>query len=167
MSQFRGSRHLPGKPPSSPLFDIAAVAIDVPLDQAVVKILSADEHRENFDQSLLDNFFHTRHKRCLVRGIAFFGTPFEGSKLADMAPFIGPAIGLRTGPGSFISALKVKDPQVQAIIHSFDIVRREPSNRIRLVIFFEKKAMGKYFLKTMVSTLVCALWKPNSLTKRR
>ena len=89
--------------------------------------------QENHRQALL------KSGKCLVRGITFFGTPFHGSRLANL---LAPFVQLARGNKQLVSRLKVKNPDVTTIIERFNQLRAESGYDIPIVCCYEKLPLG-------------------------
>lgn len=128
-------------------FDEFAGQLSKP-SQMLVTLLNRQRPINTFEDSFANRFFHHRNDRCLVRGITFFATPFEGSILANV---IAPIVHLFSGKTTFVASLTLKNSQRRRMVKEFDESRLKQETRIGLRIFYETKKVKKLFIKTMVS----------------
>ncbi|KAK0611978.1 hypothetical protein B0T14DRAFT_548929 [Immersiella caudata] len=97
--------------------------------------------------------------QCLVKGIFFFGTPFEVSKLANYASRI---VKFLKGNTALVDSLQVKSSDLTAIVTKFNQLRSGAETKIPLIIAFEslpmygvkfvtepESAMGSFNLQTI------------------
>ncbi|KAK3951028.1 hypothetical protein QBC32DRAFT_344984 [Pseudoneurospora amorphoporcata] len=104
--------------------------------QALIHALSEDSHRLERFQDCQSTFFNG--EECLVKGIFFFGTPFEGSRLARYASRIAKFLH---GNGTLIDSLSIQSEDLNTIIARFDQMRNNPRTRIPIVIAYEMEPM--------------------------
>jgi hypothetical protein len=70
----------------------------------------------------------------------FFGTPFDGTKLAN---FASPIVKFLRGNNAIIESLKVRSTELRAIVEKFNQLRSNPETRIPLMITYEMRPMFK------------------------
>ena len=86
---------------------------------------------------------HELHKlntpsgECVVKGIVFFGTPFQGSRLANLAGRLSFVLRVLPVNMSFIEHLRLKDAAVDKLVSEFDALSRQM--KLQLLIFYEQK----------------------------
>lgn len=86
---------------------------------------------------------HELHKlnapsgECVVKGIVFFSTPFQGSRLANLAGRLSFLLRVLPVNMSFIEHLRLKDATVDKIVSEFDDLSRQM--KLPLLIFYEQK----------------------------
>lgn len=124
---------------------LGGAKVNKPLFQAMIYVLDDPQYSE-----LRQHFVHSRTGKCLVRGIVFFGTPFEGSWLANV---FAPIIKLWQGDSSFVMSLRIKNHDVASIVSKFEDVRSKKDYEIPLTIFYEKKKLKKFIFQVLVSSL--------------
>ena len=83
------------------------------------------------------NKLNTQSGECVVKGIAFFSTPFQGSRLADVAGSLSFLLRVLPVNMSFIEHLRLKDATVNAIVDQFDALSRQME--LPLLIFHEQR----------------------------
>ena len=80
---------------------------------------------------------NTQSGECVVKGIAFFGTPFQGSRLANFAGRLSFLLRVLPVNMSFIDHLRLKNATVKEIVDEFDALIRRMN--LPLLIFYEEK----------------------------
>ncbi|KAK0718730.1 hypothetical protein B0T21DRAFT_55204 [Apiosordaria backusii] len=75
-----------------------------------------------------------QNDECLVKGIFFFGTPFEGSKLADNASLI---LKFLNKNSHLLDSLKAKSNELADIVAKFSQLRSQPHTNIPILIAYE------------------------------
>ena len=80
---------------------------------------------------------NTQSGECVVKGIAFFGTPFQGSRLANFAGRLSSLLRVLPVNMSFIDHLRLKNATVKEIVDEFDALIRRMN--LPLLIFYEEK----------------------------
>lgn len=80
---------------------------------------------------------NTQSGECVVKGIAFFSTPFQGSRLADVAGSLSFLLRALPINMSFIEHLRLKDATVNTIVDQFDALSRQME--LPLLIFHEER----------------------------
>ncbi|KAK3330784.1 hypothetical protein B0H66DRAFT_74682 [Apodospora peruviana] len=104
--------------------------------QALITALRNDGNRTERTEEYRKIFF--QNGLCLVKGVFFFGTPFEGSKLANNASRI---VKFLRGNEALIESLKVHSSELAAIVGKFDQVRSNPDTKIPILIAYEMRPM--------------------------
>jgi hypothetical protein len=90
-----------------------------------------------------------RGGKCNVKGIVFFGTPFQGSDMANVASYAGGLLRLLGGNSALISNLKSKSEGLTTITERFKQVQNIYG--INLIIYYESEPLHKRLLPFMVS----------------
>ncbi|KAK4197803.1 hypothetical protein QBC40DRAFT_308773 [Triangularia verruculosa] len=75
-----------------------------------------------------------QNDECLVKGIFFFGTPFEGSKLADNASLM---LKFLNKNSPLLDSLKAKSNELADIVARFNQLRSHPHTNIPILIAYE------------------------------
>ncbi|KAJ4402710.1 hypothetical protein N0V85_005256 [Neurospora sp. IMI 360204] len=104
--------------------------------QALIHALSEESHRLEQFQDCQSTFFNG--EECLVKGVFFFGTPFEGSRLARYASRI---VRFLHGNDTLIDSLSIQSEDLNTIVARFDQMRNNPRTRIPIVIAYEMQPM--------------------------
>ncbi|KAK3497159.1 uncharacterized protein B0T23DRAFT_437943 [Neurospora hispaniola] len=104
--------------------------------EALIHALSKESHRLERFQDCQSTFFNG--EECLVKGIFFFGTPFEGSRLARYASRI---VKFLRGNDTLIESLSIESEDLNTIVARFDQMRNHPRTRIPIVIAYEMQPM--------------------------
>jgi hypothetical protein len=110
-------------------------------------------------EELKQKFFHSKTGECLVKGIFFFGTPFDGSWLAT---FAAPIISAFRCSETFLGNLKPKNKGTARTRASFLKGRDRAGCNISLVIFYEEKMMKQAGIHVPVSLPPSASFIPGS-----
>jgi hypothetical protein len=76
--------------------------------------------------------------QCLVKAVFFFGTPFEGSKLANFASKIVKFLG---GNGALIDSMKDHAKDLATIVGQFNQIRNDEETKIPIFIAYEKQPL--------------------------
>ncbi|GAB1311439.1 hypothetical protein MFIFM68171_01649 [Madurella fahalii] len=76
--------------------------------------------------------------QCLVKGIIFFGTPFEGSKIANFAHKFVKVLG---GNDTLIDSLRTKSDVLAELVGKFNQLRSHPETGFPIIIGYEKSPM--------------------------
>ena len=85
----------------------------------------------------------------MVHGVAFFGTPFQGSRNADfVSPVAGIVAGISRMSTSFINDMKTSSKELPNLMMLFNNIKTEEN--IEVLLFTEKRADGP-------SKVVCVL----------
>ncbi|KAK4171898.1 hypothetical protein QBC36DRAFT_382216 [Triangularia setosa] len=100
--------------------------------QAIIRALrhNSDEHGRYHRHR--DTLY--QNDECLVKGIFFFGTPFEGSKLADNASLI---LKFLNKNSQLLDSLKAKSNELADIVAKFNQLRSQPHTDIPVLIAYE------------------------------
>ncbi|KAH0562873.1 hypothetical protein GP486_002523 [Trichoglossum hirsutum] len=91
-----------------------------------------------------------RGGKCDVKGIVFFGTPFQGSDMASVASHAGGLLGLLGGNSALISSLKSKSEGLATITERFKQVQNIYG--INLIIYYESEPFRKRLVPFMTTS---------------
>ena len=86
--------------------------------------------------------------QTLIKGIIFFGTPFRGSRFANLGVKLATNLKLPLNR-THIMYLRVEDKDVAKFVDEFDELTKQID--LPLLIFFELKKTKIYFFKEHVS----------------
>jgi hypothetical protein len=131
----------------------------------VLLLCSSDEQGlsiRRLPEELKQRFFHSKTGECLVKGIFFFGTPFNGSWLAT---FAAPIISTFRCSETFLGNLKPNNKDTARTRASFRKGRDRAGCKISLVAFYEEKMMRSVGIHVPVSE-VLAISSMSSSTDR-
>jgi hypothetical protein len=98
------------------------------------------------------NRLFMRNGKCIVKGIVFFGTPFQGSLLADYATHAGHLVKLLGADKTLLQSLKMNNKELAQITGKFSQVRE--THDIKLLIYFECKPLDIKTFRVKVATAV-------------
>ncbi|KAI9720499.1 MAG: hypothetical protein M1828_005670 [Chrysothrix sp. TS-e1954] len=102
-----------------------------------MNFVMSSEKEHQCTKKLYQIFNH--NGKCLIEGAIFFGTPFKGSKIANLvSPFL---LGLGNQEAKF-ATLKTQHKQTKTMLLTFDKLRRD--QHTKLLIFYETKLTRKY-----------------------
>ena len=101
-----------------------------------------DTYRADYQKAFLI------HDQILVKGIIFFGTPFRGSRSANLGARLATTLRLPLNK-THIMYLRVEDKDVAKFMSEFVKVTDEID--LPLLIFFELKKTKIFFFKERVS----------------
>ena len=77
----------------------------------------------------------------MVRGVAFFGTPFQGSRNADfLSPFATFVAGITRANTNFLEDMRTYSSDLPELMMIFNNVKTEED--IEVLLFIEKKNDG-------------------------
>ncbi|KAK0628411.1 hypothetical protein B0T17DRAFT_152656 [Bombardia bombarda] len=108
--------------------------------QALIHALRSDANEsERFQEPYQNVFYH--NDQFLVKGMFFFGTPFDGSNLANHASTI---IRFLKGNQVLIENLKEKSSDLTNIVAKFNQIRSDEKTGISIMICYEKQPMYGY-----------------------
>jgi len=80
----------------------------------------------------------SKNGESLVKGIFFFGTPFEGSQIASHASKFVKVLG---GNTTLIDSLRSHANDLTEIVAQFNQLRSRPESKIAVSIAFEKQPL--------------------------
>jgi len=112
-------------------------------------------------EELKQKFFHSKTGECLVKGIFFFGTPFDGSWLATI---MEPIIFTFRCSESFIGNLKPKSKATARTRAAFLKGRMRDGCRIPLRVFYEERKYGQGIFQVTVCLKTNTIFIKHSLT---
>jgi predicted HTH transcriptional regulator len=77
----------------------------------------------------------------MVGGVAFFGTPFQGTRNADLTSAVGSLIGTLSGMNTnFLHNLKTSSRELPKLTMLFNNIKTEEG--IEVLVFVEKRRDG-------------------------
>jgi hypothetical protein len=77
----------------------------------------------------------------MIKGVAFFGTPFQGSRNGDLlAPLAGLVAGITRMSTSFVDDMKTYSKDIPSLMMMFNRIRTE--EEIEVLLFVEGKQDG-------------------------
>ncbi|KAK5653066.1 hypothetical protein OQA88_9352 [Cercophora sp. LCS_1] len=104
--------------------------------QALIDALRPDESKAEKQALYRGTFF--QNGQCLVKGVFFFGTPFEGSKLANNASLI---VKFLKGNTSLMDSLRIRSNDLTTIVAKFNQLRSDSETKIPILIAYEMQPM--------------------------
>lgn len=107
-----------------------------------LKVNEKDTHLKDFQKT----FFV--QGQTLVKGIVFFGTPFRGSRSANLGVKLATNLRIPLNR-THIMYLRVEDKDVAKFVDEFDDLTKQIG--LPLLIFFELRKTRIYFFKEHVS----------------
>ena len=108
----------------------------------VLKSNEDDTHLTEFKKA-----FFSRGQ-TLIRGIIFFGTPFKGSRSANLGVKLATNLNLPLNK-THIMYLRVEDRDVATLVNDFDKITEQED--LSLLIFFELKKTKVFLFREHVS----------------
>ena len=107
-----------------------------------LKVNEKDTHLEDLQKALLVQ------GQTLIKGIIFFGTPFRGSRFANLGVKLATRMRLPLNR-THIMYLRVEDKDVAKFVDEFDELTKQID--LPLLIFYELRKTKIYFFKEHVS----------------
>ncbi len=108
----------------------------------VLKSNEDDTYRTDFQKAFFSQ------GQTLIRGIIFFGTPFKGSRSANLGVKLATNLRLPLNR-THIMYLRVEDRDVAALVNNFDKITEQED--LSLLIFFELKKTKVFVFREHVS----------------
>ena len=77
--------------------------------------------------------------RCVVKGIVFFGTPFQGSKLADFVTYSERLVDFLEADKELLKSLRMNNDELNEITGKIKQIRQV--HDIKILIYYESQPL--------------------------